>query len=417
MIATWMVYAIVVSGVLALAARAVEGGLALYGRPVRLVWLAALLAGLGLPLLSLVGWLGPLAGRPALGSVVAAMLPPVWVGPTEAYSTVEVWTRALDAALAGGWIVASGVILLSLAATFRRLRREGSAWAREELDGVPVLVSPDVGPALFGLVSGAIVVPRWFRDLPFETRQLALLHEREHLRARDTGLLLAGLLPVALVPWNPVMWWMLRRFRAAVELDCDDRVLASGANRLTYAGVLLDVAERSAPLGFAEPALAEPKGLLTRRITAMLSNQLRTRWPWAAAYGLAAVALLALACETPSPDPTTSSLAGVPNAAVAGALPENTPGLVAPEAVSFPRPEYPTMLKQAGIEGTVLATFVVGTDGRAEPGTIQILTSTNLAFEAPSLDAIRNAVFRPGTLHGAPVRVQVQLPIRFMIPK
>jgi bla regulator protein BlaR1 len=417
MIAAWMVYAIVVSAALALAALAVEQGLALYRRPTRLFWLAAIVTGFWLPVLSLVGWLKPAGGRSALGSLVAARLPPLWVESAHAYTRVEAWAQALDAVLVAGWVIASVAILWTLAATFRRLRREGRAWTSEDLDGVPVLVSPDLGPALFGVLSGSIVVPGWFRELPVDTRHLALLHEREHLRARDTGLLLAGLVAVALVPWNPVMWWMLRRFRAAVELDCDDRVLASGANRLAYASVLLDVSERSAPLGLAKPALAEPKSLLTRRVTAMLRNQMRTRWPWAGVYGLTAMALLALACETPAPDQAASGLSGVPNAALAGALPESTPGLELPERVSFPPPEYPRLLLQAGIEGTVLTAFVVGTDGRAEPGTIQILESSNAPFEAPVRDAIQKAVFRPGRLHGEPVRVQIQLPIRFVIPK
>jgi bla regulator protein BlaR1 len=416
MIAAWMVYTIAVSAALALTALAVERGLALYHRPARLAWLAAILAGLWFPLLSLAGWLGPAHAHSALGALVAARLPPLWVESTGAYTRVEVWAGALDAVLVTAWVVASAAILWTLATTFLRMRREGSGWAREELDGVPVLVSRDVGPALFGLLSGSIVVPGWFRGLPVETRRLALLHEREHLRARDTDLLLAGLVVVALVPWNPVMWWTLRRLRAAVELDCDDRVLASGASRLAYASVLLDVSERSAPLGIAKPALAEPKSLLTRRVTAMLRNQLRTRWPWAAVYGLTAVALLALACETPAPDRAGAGPAGV-TAALAGAVPESTPGLQLPERVSFPPPEYPKMLQQAGIEGLVLTTFVVGTDGRAEPGTIQILRSTNRAFEAPSRYAIQNAVFRPGRLHDEPVRVQIQMPIRFVLAK
>jgi bla regulator protein BlaR1 len=415
MIAAWMLYATAVCGVLALAATAVERGLALYRWPVRLVWVAAVLAGCGLPLLSLVGGLSPVGAH--LGSLVAARLPPVLVGPGSAYTKVEVWTKALDAVLVSGWVVASAAILWTLGATFWRLRREGSAWTREELDGVPVLVSPDLGPALFGLRSASIVVPRWFRDLPVETRRVALLHEREHLRARDTGPLVLGVLVVALVPWNPVMWWMLRRLRAAVELDCDDRVLASGANRLAYASVLLDVSERSAPLRLAKPALAEPKGLLSRRITAMLPNKMKTRWPWAAVYGLTAIALLALACETPAPDHPVSDVTGLKSAAVAGALPESTPGLKLPARVSFPPPEYPRLLLAAGIEGSVLSTFVVGTDGRAEPGSIQILQSSNRAFEAPARYAIQNAVFRPGTLHGEAVRVQIQMPLQFVIAK
>ncbi|HLB38105.1 MAG TPA: M56 family metallopeptidase [Gemmatimonadales bacterium] len=419
MIAAWMVYAIAVSGALALAAAAVERGLALYRRPARLAWLAALLAGFWLPLLSLVGGLSPASGHSALGSLVAAALPPLSVGPADAYTRVELWAGALDAVLLGGWVVASGVILGLLAATFRRLRREGTAWAREELDGVTVLVSPDLGPALFGLVSSSIVVPRWFRDLPVETRRLALLHEWEHLRAGDTRLLVLGVVTAALAPWNPALWWMLRRLRAAVELDCDSRVLVGGVNPRAYGGALLEVSERTAPLDFARPALAEPKSLLSRRITAMLPNHTRTRWPWGVVYGLIALTLLALACETPPPDRATANPTGVPApaAALAGVVPENTPGLELPERVSFPPLAYPKVLLEAGVEGSVLSTFIVGTDGRVEPGSIQILQASHAAFEAPTRAGIEKAVFRPGRLHGEVVRVQVQVPTRFVLAR
>jgi TonB family protein len=416
MIAAWMVYAIAVSFALALAARAVEGGLALYRQPVRLAWLAALLAGFWFPLVSLVGWLGPAGGRSAAGSPAGAALP-LWVETAGAYTRVQGWAGPLDAALLGAWAVASALILGAVAASFRRLRRERREWVREELDGVPVLVSPDLGPALFGILAASIVVPRWFRDLPAETRRLALLHEREHLRAGDTGLLLASTLAVALVPWNAVMWWMLRRFRAAVELDCDDRVLARGANRLAYAGVLLDVSERGTPPGLARPALAEPKGLLTRRITAMLPHQMRTRWPWAALYGLTAVTLLALACETPAPDRAGLGPTGVPSAALAGVVPDSTPGLILPERDSFPPLVYPKALLDARVEGSVRASCIIGTDGRVEPGSIQILEASDPAFAASARDGIQHAKFRPGRLNGAAVRVQVRLPLRFVIPR
>ena len=63
------------------------------------------------------------------------------------------------------------------------------------------------------------------------------------------------------------------------------------------------------------------------------------------------------------------------------------------------------------------ARLVVGTDGRAEPGSIEIVSSTNKAFEAPTRYAIQNAVFRPGRVNGKPVRVLIQMPVRFMIAK
>jgi protein TonB len=88
-----------------------------------------------------------------------------------------------------------------------------------------------------------------------------------------------------------------------------------------------------------------------------------------------------------------------------------------PERISFPPPEYPRMLQEAHIEGSVVLEAVIDTTGHAEPNSIKVISSTNRAFEAPAKDALRRALFRPGRVRGQPVRVLVHLPIRFVIPK
>ncbi len=88
-----------------------------------------------------------------------------------------------------------------------------------------------------------------------------------------------------------------------------------------------------------------------------------------------------------------------------------------PERISFPPPEYPRMLQEAHIEGSVVLEAVIDTTGHAEPNSIKVISSTNRAFEAPAKDALRRALFRPGRVRGQAVRVLVHLPIRFVIPK
>src|SRR5690606_36437765 len=106
----------------------------------------------------------------------------------------------------------------------------GGAWRRVQLDGRTVLLSPDTGPAVVGAFPGTMVVPEWLVGLPREQRELILRHEEEHLRARDPLLLLAVLVAGVAAPWNPGLWWIARSMRLAVEVDCDRRVLAGGAD-------------------------------------------------------------------------------------------------------------------------------------------------------------------------------------------
>lgn len=80
-----------------------------------------------------------------------------------------------------------------------------------------------------------------------------------------------------------------------------------------------------------------------------------------------------------------------------------------------PTPVYPTTLRAAGVEGMVQVRMVVDTLGRVEPGSVLVVYSTNIAFEAAALDAVRAARFSPARVAGAAVRQLVQQSIRFSL--
>jgi protein TonB len=80
-----------------------------------------------------------------------------------------------------------------------------------------------------------------------------------------------------------------------------------------------------------------------------------------------------------------------------------------------PTPRYPPALRQAGIEGSVQLQYIVGVDGAVEPGSISVLRSTNMSFEAPAIDAIIAAHFRPARIKGHKVRQLVEQMVRFTI--
>jgi len=86
-----------------------------------------------------------------------------------------------------------------------------------------------------------------------------------------------------------------------------------------------------------------------------------------------------------------------------------------PERISSPPLEYPRMMQQAGVEGMVVLQGVVDTAGRIEPNSIEVVSSTNRAFEGPAKNLLRRSLFRPGRVRGQPVRVLIQLPIQFTL--
>jgi periplasmic protein TonB len=80
-------------------------------------------------------------------------------------------------------------------------------------------------------------------------------------------------------------------------------------------------------------------------------------------------------------------------------------------------PRYPDILRQAGVEGEVLAQFVVDTTGRAEPGSFKVLKSSHDLFVQSVKNALPNMRFIPAEVGGRKVKQLVQQPFTFNISK
>ena len=80
-------------------------------------------------------------------------------------------------------------------------------------------------------------------------------------------------------------------------------------------------------------------------------------------------------------------------------------------------PRYPEALRQLGIEGRVLAVFVVSEQGKAEENSIRFVRSDNRLFD----DAVRAALLRmrfvPAEVGGRKVRQLVEMPFVFAIAR
>jgi protein TonB len=78
-------------------------------------------------------------------------------------------------------------------------------------------------------------------------------------------------------------------------------------------------------------------------------------------------------------------------------------------------PSYPDMLRSAGIEGTVLAQFVVDTVGRADMSTFKVLKSDNDLFSTSVKNYLGRARFLPAEVGGRKVKQLVQQPFQFSL--
>jgi TonB-dependent SusC/RagA subfamily outer membrane receptor len=332
MMATWMLQALLVAVLVGAAARAAEELFRLYGLPRRLVWAAAILATVLLPVWMLAApmvpgagggapaaatpeaYAGSDAGANALTSMAVAPGAASWTGllaeRVSAAAAVLVagaagWLGAatLERALLGGWLALSAGFLSLFLLTLVRYSRLRRHWRAARLADTEVYVASRGGPAVVGVVRPAIVVPAWLLRAEPSHQRMVVLHEREHVRARDHILVAFAHAVVALMPWNVPLHWMLRRLRLTVELDCDRRVLAGGAEPRAYGTMLLDIAGHAEGLPLATATLADGPTDLERRILDMTTKQPRFRSIRAGLATAVAAALVVVACDVDLTDP------------------------------------------------------------------------------------------------------------------
>lgn len=88
-----------------------------------------------------------------------------------------------------------------------------------------------------------------------------------------------------------------------------------------------------------------------------------------------------------------------------------------PEIIMSPPLKYPAVLRQAGIEGSVLIEVVIDTLGHAERASVRVVQSTHPGFDKEAMDVVTGSLYRPGRMRGHVVRVLVNVPVSFTIRK
>lgn len=293
MIAAAMLYGWVVSALILMAAWVIERFLQVQGVQTRRVWLGALAGTVLVPGAAMVMQDAPPAFE--LDGQIVPTSPAAGV-MMDGVATLS----ALDTVLMTAWVVASLALLLYFAGGFAVSAWRSRAWTRTSIDGVDVLLTEDVGPAVIGFRAPRVVLPRWTLGLPAAERAMMLRHECEHRDARDPMLVATGILFVVAMPWNAPVWLMARRLQLAIEVDCDRRVVGGGGHDLRrYAELLLAVGARRVPamgMGFSVG-----KPFLEQRIDRMTLPPRRQRRSYMLALLVGVFGVLAAAWSIPQP--------------------------------------------------------------------------------------------------------------------
>jgi TonB family protein len=87
------------------------------------------------------------------------------------------------------------------------------------------------------------------------------------------------------------------------------------------------------------------------------------------------------------------------------------PGIVAPFVVSRPKPAYTEEARLAKLEGGVLLSLVVGSDGVVRD--IHVARPLGLGLDESAVENVRSWQFKPGAKNGVPVDVKVNEEVFF----
>jgi TonB family protein len=264
-----------------------------------LVWIAAAVALLALPLLSTlmpqfqVPGTSVLVSTPMFATTVTATeatktAPSAAIGSTQTAvnqtaSSLVNWRLALLALWAAGAFLGFARMIAGSSAVWRARRN-----ARPLTDrALAVELAASLGihrhvdflesragsmPMTIGALHPALFMPSDSSEWSEDRRRSVLLHELAHISRGDVALQLFARVAFILYWWNPLVWVASRELTKERERATDDLVLHAGTRASDYAGHLLEIARTArltTSMGWAAIAVAR-RSQLEGRLMAIL---------------------------------------------------------------------------------------------------------------------------------------------------
>jgi bla regulator protein blaR1 len=381
-------------------------------------WRGVALACLALP------W-SALAGPEALGSGVtflAVSLEGVGSVPVEAVlpaaGTVVWWLLCAGALARLGWLGAGAVRLRQLR------RRSQAAVLTPDLEAIrsemapraEVRVSCDIAqPAGFGLRHPVVLLPQGFFALDPQAQRTVACHELLHVARRDWSWIVVEEVARALFWFHPAVWWLVDRIQESREQLVDRLVIARIPSKRAYMAALLAFAD-----GGRRPATLATAFLRRRHLRSRLRKLVKESVMSRRRFVCTAVVLVFVMAGAIAGTVMALPLGSPVGEAAARAqqvVDGKDPGVTLPKVVSEVKPRYTPEAIQAKIEGTVMLSAVVRTDGT--PGDIEITQSLDSEYglDEQAVAALSQWRFEPGLKDGKPVPVRVTIEMRFWLKK
>jgi len=112
----------------------------------------------------------------------------------------------------------------------------------------------------------------------------------------------------------------------------------------------------------------------------------------------------------PEPQPAAAAPRTKPGELVQGGA-----GVVPPQLVSFPKPEYPPMARNLRVEGIVVVSVLVDENGQVQEAKVAEAIRQKVGLNEAAVAAARSARYRPATRDGVRVKMWTHLRIPFKL--
>jgi TonB family protein len=270
-------------------------------------------------------------------------------------------------------------------------------------------------PAGFGLRRPVVLLPEGFFAMDPEAQRAVACHELLHVVRRDWPWIVVEEVARALFWFHPAVWWLVERIQESREQLVDSLVIARIPSKRAYMAALLafaDVGHRSATLATAFLRRRHLRSRLRKLVKESVMSRRRLVWTVVVLSCVMVGTIAGTVMALPLGVPIGEAAAHAQQVADG-----NDPGVTLPKVISEVKAQYTPEALQAGIEGTVIMTAVVRTDGT--PADIEITTSLDSKYglDTQAVAALSQWRFEPGLKGGKPVPVRVTVEMRFRLKK
>lgn len=256
------------------------------------------------------------------------------------------------------------------------------------------------------------------KGLSEEELECVLTHEEVHVKQHHSIDVLMMRLMCCVAWYNPVVWLMLVELRRVHEYEADAAVLArygrSGYLRLLY--------KQASGVGYGHITNNFNSLNIKNRITMM--NRQKSRFgAWKLLVALPVALLLMVGCKEATTSDSNETVVRTGGEAAtadgeilseADVMPEYPGGAEAMAKYLNDNISYPEQAKADGVEGRVMVSFVVESDGSLTDA--QVVRGIGGGCDEEAIRVVKGMPkWKAGNKGGTPVRVQYYLPIIFKL--